>query len=337
MLTIKDQRFAGHQRGLPVELVGSAFSTVAVTGETAALYYWNSGVRTADAGQAAGTLVETKLANLGITNAAGTLLGTFSDKSISFTSTAFTSEIAIPYNVLEDADTLSGLARITAINAFVNAGAGFTNGQYVIDYRKGTIYGKKATTQTSLTSVAYSYQSQSSAISSIVPGTGATNLGKAEDAAHASGDVGIEILAKRTDSPASSAGSDGDYATVNQDANGNQWSTLGSLISGEDQTYQVMKTQTQMTYTNISASALIKSGAGQFGGIVVNSCGAGATIKVWDQTSAAVPVMYNTVTFTAAEAQGTALMTPPPGTVTKFGTGLYVTISGTMDATVSWN
>lgn len=55
---------------------------------------------------------------------------------------------------------------------------------------------------------------------SVVPGTGATNLGKAEDAAHTTGDTGVAILAKRTDTPATSGGTDGDYVTINSDAAG---------------------------------------------------------------------------------------------------------------------
>lgn len=57
------------------------------------------------------------------------------------------------------------------------------------------------------------------AIGSIVPGTGATNLGKAEDAAHTSADVGVMALAVRRDTPVSGA-ADGDYTTINTDANG---------------------------------------------------------------------------------------------------------------------
>jgi hypothetical protein len=57
-------------------------------------------------------------------------------------------------------------------------------------------------------------------VTSIIPGTGTTNLGKAEDAAHTSGDTGVVPLAKRTDSAANSAGTDGDYCTINADANG---------------------------------------------------------------------------------------------------------------------
>lgn len=47
-------------------------------------------------------------------------------------------------------------------------------------------------------------------VTSIVPGTGATNLGKAEDAGHSSGDVGVMMLGVRQDS-GGGFGADGDY------------------------------------------------------------------------------------------------------------------------------
>ena len=47
-------------------------------------------------------------------------------------------------------------------------------------------------------------------VTSIIPGVGATNLGKAEDAAHSSGDVGVMALGVRTDSP-TAVSADGDY------------------------------------------------------------------------------------------------------------------------------
>lgn len=60
------------------------------------------------------------------------------------------------------------------------------------------------------------------------PGTAASSLGKAEDAAHASSDVGIAILAKRTDTAAVSGQTDGDYSTVNVDASGLVWTHPGA-------------------------------------------------------------------------------------------------------------
>lgn len=55
---------------------------------------------------------------------------------------------------------------------------------------------------------------------SVIPGTSATRLGKAEDAAHTTGDVGVMSLAVRKDTGAALAGADGDYAPLQVDADG---------------------------------------------------------------------------------------------------------------------
>src|SRR4051812_11996746 len=65
-----------------------------------------------------------------------------------------------------------------------------------------------------------------SILTEVQPGTGATDLGKAEDAVHASGDVGVEVLAVRRDAAASS-GANGDYVTINSDATGRLWTHVG--------------------------------------------------------------------------------------------------------------
>lgn len=59
-------------------------------------------------------------------------------------------------------------------------------------------------------------------VTSVVPGTGATNLGKAEDAAHSSGDVGVMMLGVRKDT-AVALGADGDYHPVEIDGDGRVW------------------------------------------------------------------------------------------------------------------
>ena len=58
------------------------------------------------------------------------------------------------------------------------------------------------------------------AVTSMTPGTGASNLGKAEDAAHASGDVGIEMLGVRNDAMTALSGANGDYTPVATDQYG---------------------------------------------------------------------------------------------------------------------
>lgn len=59
-------------------------------------------------------------------------------------------------------------------------------------------------------------------VTSVVPGTSATSLGKAEDAAHASGDTGVMALAVRNDAASSLTSADGDYSPVAVDAAGRQ-------------------------------------------------------------------------------------------------------------------
>lgn len=56
-------------------------------------------------------------------------------------------------------------------------------------------------------------------VTSVIPGTGATNLGKAEDAAHTSGDVGVMGLFVRQSTQAD-FGADGDYVPGSVDDNG---------------------------------------------------------------------------------------------------------------------
>ncbi len=57
-------------------------------------------------------------------------------------------------------------------------------------------------------------------VSDLVPGVGATSLGKSEDAAAGDGDTGVMMLAVRKDVAATTVGADGDYHPLEVDANG---------------------------------------------------------------------------------------------------------------------
>lgn len=82
-------------------------------------------------------------------------------------------------------------------------------------------------------------------------------------------------------------------------------------------------------YTNLSASALVKTGPGVVYGFIVNSHTSG-TLKLWDNTSAATTIILNTITFAA----GPNFVILPVGV--RFGIGLYATIGGTADITIVW-
>lgn len=94
--------------------------------------------------------------------------------------------------------------------------------------------------------------------------------------------------------------------------------------------YSSLQSTTQSgLYKNFSASNLVKTGDGIAVGIIVASHTNG-TLKLWDNTSAATTVLVNTITLAAG-----------PQTVPLFGarflTGLYITVGGTIDATLVYN
>ena len=64
------------------------------------------------------------------------------------------------------------------------------------------------------------------------PGTAAGRLGKAEDAAHASGDTGVMVLAVRGDAGTTLVGADGDYAPLQVDANGALRVNISATVVG---------------------------------------------------------------------------------------------------------
>lgn len=81
--------------------------------------------------------------------------------------------------------------------------------------------------------------------------------------------------------------------------------------------------------TNLSASALIKTGSGTVAGFVVNSNSSG-TLKLWDSLTATGTVIINTYTFPTGSS---VVEFPAP---VDFYTGLYATIGGTADITIIW-
>lgn len=82
-------------------------------------------------------------------------------------------------------------------------------------------------------------------------------------------------------------------------------------------------------YKNIAASALVKTGSGVLVGIIVNSH-TGGTVKLWDNTSAATTVIFNTITFGVGER-----FVPLYGA--NFSVGVYATIGGTADITLIYD
>lgn len=87
-----------------------------------------------------------------------------------------------------------------------------------------------------IVSVPFAFSSQpffggQGSVTSLVPGTGASNAGKAEDAVHASGDVGQAQLILRRDTP-TATGADGDYVLPLSDSTGAQYVNANQVSPG---------------------------------------------------------------------------------------------------------
>lgn len=81
------------------------------------------------------------------------------------------------------------------------------------------------------------------------------------------------------------------------------------------------------SYINLSASQQLKAEEGHLIGIFVASASSTPTIKLWDSLAASGDILVNTFIPTVG------WWSIP----LHFRTGLYITISGTVDCTVSFN
>lgn len=101
------------------------------------------------------------------------------------------------------------------------------------------------------------------------------------------------------------------------------------LVVSLDDVNDSITTYPKCSYTNITASTLIKTGSGQIYGILVNSHTTGV-IKAWDNTSAATTAIGGSIALPTA---GTFI----PYVGGTFGTGLFIElVSGTADLTILW-
>lgn len=167
---MQDQKQVSPYRGLPIDDLGGSVTATIISGETVQLYYNNAGVLTADAGQAAGVAVIGVLAYDYSLDKIQSCLGKFGDTSLSFTSTALTTEVFATPEDFEKTDTMSWKQKLSTLTSAL------TNGQYVVDYRSGVIYGKKASITTTLTGTSYSIAAGASVMLGNVAG-GAADSG----------------------------------------------------------------------------------------------------------------------------------------------------------------
>jgi hypothetical protein len=126
-------------------------------------------------------------------------------------------------------------------------------------------------------------------VTSVVPLTGATNLGKGEDLGHTSGDVGVMPLAVRNDAGTVLAGATADYIPVTTGAEGGVWvSTLTSTTGGWS-TFMATSADGSTALTNTAQA--IKASAGNFGGYFIYNPNTSAVyVHIYNVVAASVIV-----------------------------------------------
>lgn len=150
MKPIQNQNTVSAKRGIPVELASQGSTPRDAAPETVQLYYFDTGVLTEDAGQAAGEIVVAMVQFGPILDEMGAALGSLGNSSLGFTSTALTTEREFRTS-MKDLDYLSLSERAARITE------GFAEGEFCVDHEKKMIYGVKADNSVSLTSATYKY------------------------------------------------------------------------------------------------------------------------------------------------------------------------------------
>lgn len=120
-------------------------------------------------------------------------------------------------------------------------------------------------------------------IDGMEPGSDAADLGKEEDSAHSTGDVGVMLLAVRKDAAAALAGTDGDYIPLTTDALGRLRIVVGAPTAEGLSVYRNL--DLDETGKNVKASA------GQVYGLCLSNEGltsvsSGLYVKLYDKAAA---------------------------------------------------
>lgn len=152
-MLLDKQDYVSHQFPMPVDVTDESSRVTDVSGETVQFVVASTNVN--DAGSAAGTVIYARLTNGGVLDAMRARIGNKNNSSFSFgTGTCLTTQRFVDFKSLERAYSESKTL-LEVVNAVTT---GFANGDFVLDYRTGIIFGKKATTAASDTA-GYSYRS----------------------------------------------------------------------------------------------------------------------------------------------------------------------------------
>jgi hypothetical protein len=96
-------------------------------------------------------------------------------------------------------------------------------------------------------------------VTSVTPGTTAAALGKAEDAVHATGDVGVLMLGVRRDAASSGVDTDGDYCTFAFDSSGRLHTSVSNTVTVTGTVTAAQATAANLNMTEANSAAIAAS------------------------------------------------------------------------------
>ncbi len=136
--------------------------------------------------------------------------------------------VALLSGTLTTVTTVTTVSTLTTLSQFAGQAINLGNGTVGTGTLRVTMASDSTGTLAAVTNVA-------TIGTSVTPGTSAGHLGKAEDAAHSSGDTGVMLLAvrKATAADLSAGNTDGDYEPLQVDANGRLHVIASSGIAGD--------------------------------------------------------------------------------------------------------
>lgn len=179
------------------------------------------------------------------------------------------------------------------------------------------------TTLPSLVAGSATIGSIASITTGITPGTGATDLGKAEDSVHSSGDVGVAVWGVRNDNAATAGtGANGEYASLSVDASG----VLFTKSPHRPTPYDLISTNsTNATSVSATANTVL------YGYYISNTNSSFRYVKFYNKASAPTVGTDTPVLVLAIPGSGAANVSFPAGI--NFTTGLaFATTTGAADS-----
>lgn len=118
-------------------------------------------------------------------------------------------------------------------------------------------------------------------VTRVIPGTAATNLGKAEDAAHTTGDVGVMSLGIRNDTVADVTSASGDYSQLSTDLKGRLISVGAPRALKTTQQTTITSSTTETTVLSAVTSTFLDV----YGVILVNTSPTACDVTFKDSTA----------------------------------------------------